>query len=43
MSYRLELRVKPLFSVDVIVERPSVSKIEFMIKAKSKYLKRTKK
>lgn len=36
MSYRLELRVKPLFTVDVIIERPSSSKIELMVKAKSK-------
>jgi AP-1 complex subunit mu len=36
ISYRLEVKVKPLLSVDVIIERPSTSKIEFMVKAKSK-------
>lgn len=36
-SYRLDVRVKPLFSVDVIVERPSNGKIDFMVKAKSNF------
>ena len=37
MSYRLDVRVKPLFSVDVIVEEPSQTKIRFLIKVKSNY------
>ncbi len=37
ISYRLDVRVKPLFSVDVIVERKSNAKIEFLIKAKSNF------
>lgn len=37
MSYRLDVRVKPLFSVDVIIERPSTGKIELMVKAKSNF------
>jgi len=28
MSYRLDIRVKPLFSVDVIVETPSPEDVE---------------
>ena len=37
ISYRLDVKVKPLFTVDVIIERPSTSKIEFMVKAKSNF------
>lgn len=37
MSYRLDAKVKPLFSVDVIVEEPSDTKIRFLIKVKSNY------
>ena len=37
ISYRLDVRVKPLFSVDVIVERKSNAKIEFLIKAKCNF------
>ena len=37
MSYRLEVRVKPLFSVDVIVEFPSPTRVKFLVKAKSNY------
>ena len=37
MSYRLDIRVKPLFSVDVIVETPSSTKIGFVVKVKSNY------
>ena len=37
MSYRLDIRVKPLFTVDVIVENPSNTKIRFVIKVKSNY------
>lgn len=37
ISYRLDVRVKPLFSVDVIIERKSATKIEFLIKAKSNF------
>jgi AP-1 complex subunit mu len=36
-SYRLDVKVKPLFSVDVIIERPSTGKIDFMVKAKSNF------
>ena len=37
MSYRLDVRVKPLFSVDVIIEEPSDTKIRFLVKVKSNY------
>lgn len=37
MSYRLDVRVKPLFSVDVIIEEPSETKIRFLVKVKSNY------
>ena len=37
ISYRLDVRVKPLFSVDVIIERKSTTKIEYLIKAKSNF------
>lgn len=37
MSYRLDIRVKPLFSVDVIVETPSNTRIKFIVKVKSNY------
>jgi AP-1 complex subunit mu len=37
MSYRLDIRVKPLFTVDVIVESPSNTRIRFVIKVKSNY------
>ncbi len=36
-NLRLDVRVKPLFSVDVIIERKSSTKIEFLIKAKSNF------
>ena len=41
MSYRLDVRVKPLFSVDVIVENPSATKIRFLVKVKSNYKERS--
>ena len=41
MSYRLDIRVKPLFSVDVIVETPSNTKIRFVVKVKSNYKERS--
>lgn len=41
MSYRLDIRVKPLFSVDVIVETPSNTKIRFIVKVKSNYKERS--
>jgi AP-1 complex subunit mu len=37
MSYRLDIKVKPLFSVDVVVETPSTTKIRFLVKVKSNY------
>ncbi|CAD8105829.1 unnamed protein product [Paramecium sonneborni] len=37
ISYRLDIRVKPLFSVDVLIERKSTTKIEFLVKAKSNF------
>lgn len=37
MSYRLDVRVKPLFSVDVIIEEPTDTKIRFLVKVKSNY------
>lgn len=37
-SYRLDLKVKTVFSVDVIVDRkPNSNKIEFNVKAKSNF------
>lgn len=33
----MDIRVKPLFSVDVIVETPSNTKISFVVKVKSNY------
>ena len=41
MSYRLDIRVKPLFSVDVIVETPSSTRIRFIVKVKSNYKERS--
>ncbi len=41
MSYRLDIRVKPLFSVDVIVETPSNTRIRFIVKVKSNYKERS--
>ena len=41
MSYRLDIRVKPLFSVDVIVENPSNTRIRFIVKVKSNYKERS--
>lgn len=41
MSYRLDIRVKPLFSVDVIVENPSNTRIRFVVKVKSNYKERS--
>lgn len=37
MSYRLDVRVKPLFSVDVIIQQPGETKIRFLVKVKSNY------
>lgn len=37
MSYRLDIRVKPLFSVDVAVENPSNTRIRFIVRVKSNY------
>jgi len=37
MSYRLEVRVKPLFSIDLITENPSSTRIKFLVKVKSNY------
>lgn len=37
-SYRLDVKVKPLFSVDVVTERrPNSNKIEFTVKVKSNF------
>lgn len=37
-SYRLDVRVKPLFSVEVIPDRkPNSNKIEFAVKVKSNF------
>ena len=41
MSYRLDIRVKPLFSVDVIVENPSSNRMRFVVKVKSNYKERS--
>ena len=41
-SYRLDIRVKPLFSVDVQTERKANSnKIEFTVKVKSNFKQRS--
>jgi len=37
ISYRLDVKVKPLFSVEVIVERPNNTKIELTVKVKSNF------
>lgn len=37
MSYRLDVKVKPLFTVDVIIEEPGETKIRFLVKVKSNY------
>ena len=36
-SYRLDLKVKSLFVVDVVIERKSVNKISFAVSAKSNF------
>lgn len=37
MNYRLDIKVKPLFLVNVVTESPSKTKIHFLIKVKSNY------
>lgn len=37
ISYRLDVKVKPLFTVEVITTRPTTTKIEFEIKVKSNF------
>lgn len=37
MSYRLDVRVKALFTVDVEIDRSVNSKIDFVVKAKSNF------
>ena len=37
MSYRLDIRVKALFNVDLHIERVGTTKIDFTIKAKSNF------
>ena len=37
MSYRMDVKVKPLFTVDVIIEEPGETKIRFLVKVKSNY------
>lgn len=37
MSYRLDVRVKALFTVDVEIDRSVSSKIDFVVKAKSNF------
>jgi AP-1 complex subunit mu len=41
MSYRLNTQVKPLFWIEPVIERYSHSRIEYMIKAKSQFKKRS--
>lgn len=41
MSYRLNTQVKPLFWIEPVVERYSHSRVEYMIKAKSQFKKRS--
>lgn len=41
MSYRLNTQVKPLFWIEPIVERYSHSRVEYMVKAKSQFKKRS--
>lgn len=37
LSYRLDVRVKALFTVDVEIDRSKSSKIDFKVKAKSNF------
>ena len=41
MSYRLNTQVKPLIWVEPVVERFSHSRVEYMVKAKSQFKKRS--
>lgn len=41
MSYRLNTQVKPLFWIEPVVERFSHSRVEYMVKAKSQFKKRS--
>lgn len=41
MTYRLSLAIKPLVSLDVHVERPSRSRVEYTVKARSHYKERS--
>jgi len=41
MSYRLNTAVKPLFWIEPVIERFSHSRVEYMIKAKSQFKKRS--
>ncbi len=41
MSYRLNTQVKPLFWVEPVIERYSHSRVEYMVKAKSQFKKRS--
>lgn len=37
ISYRLDMKVKPLFNIEVVVDNKSTAKIDFMIKVKSNF------
>lgn len=41
MSYRLNTQVKPLFWIEPVVEKFTHSRVEFMVKAKSQFKKRS--
>jgi AP-1 complex subunit mu len=41
MSYRLNTQVKPLFWIEPVIERYSHSRVEYMVKAKSQFKKRS--
>ena len=41
MSYRLQSHAKPLFWVESVIERHAHSRVEFMVKAKSQFKKRS--
>lgn len=41
MSYRLNTQVKPLFWIEPVVEKFSHSRVEYMVKAKSQFKKRS--
>lgn len=41
MSYRLNTHVKPLIWIESVIEKHSHSRVEYMIKAKSQFKKRS--